>query len=246
MDGLSNVTSLSGGLFIIGNSALGNLDGLSSFASVDGFFNISFNPKLAQCSSVSRLLDQWDDAEPGPGPGIGGFPDIGTEVDIGDNLSGCNSVEEILATGNPSQINPGLNDAWYNPETNGQGFFITVFPDLGYVSLAWFTYDTELPPIGATAKLGDPGHRWLTAVGPIEGNQVLMDIEMTSGGIFDSATEIIRTDPPGSDGTILLTFTSCWSGTVEYDIPSINRQGIVPIQRVAGDNIAFCEALNSN
>ena len=75
---------------------------------------------------------------------------------------------------------------------------------------------------------------------------MLMNIEMTSGDIFDSATDIIRTDPPGSDGTIILTFDSCNSGTVEYDIPSINRQGIVPIQRVAGDNIALCEALNSN
>ena len=69
---------------------------------------------------------------------------------------------------------------------------------------------------------------------------------MTSGGVFDTATDIQRTDPPGSDGTILLIFTSCNSGTVEYDIPSINRQGIVPIQRVAGDNIALCQALNAN
>jgi hypothetical protein len=72
-----------------------------------------------------------------------------------------------------------------------------------------------------------------------------MNIEMTSGGIFDSASEIIRTDPPGSDGTIILTFDSCNSGTVEYDIPSINRQGIVPIERVAGDNIVICEALQN-
>jgi hypothetical protein len=147
---------------------------------------------------------------------------------------------------NVFSINPGLNDAWYYPLTSGQGFFITVFPDLGAVSLAWFTYDTELPPLGATANLGDPGHRWLTAVGPIDGNQALMDIEMTSGGIFDTSSVITRTDPPGSDGTILLTFDSCSSGTIEYDIPSINQQGIVPIQRVANDNIVICEALGTD
>jgi len=159
-------------------------------------------------------------------------------------------VDAILAdTVLPSvgfSINAGLNDAWYNPATSGQGFFITVFPDLGSVSLAWFTYDTELPAETAQANLGDPGHRWLTAFGPIMGNQVLMNIEMTSGGLFDTPTVIQRTDPPGSDGTIVLTFTSCNSGTVEYDIPSIDRQGTVPIQRVADDNIALCEALNSN
>ena len=69
---------------------------------------------------------------------------------------------------------------------------------------------------------------------------------VTSGGIFDASGNIVRTDPPGSDGTILLTFESCSSGMVEYDIPSINRQGMVPIQRVAGDNIVLCEALSTD
>jgi hypothetical protein len=144
------------------------------------------------------------------------------------------------------QINPGLNDALYYKPTSGQGFFITVFPDLGKVSLAWFTYDTELPPEDATANLGDPGHRWLTAVGPIDGNKSVMEIEMTSGGLFDAASIIERTDPPGSDGTIVLTFDSCNSGTVEYDIPSINQQGLIPITRVAADNIVICEALSTD
>ena len=144
-----------------------------------------------------------------------------------------------------SVINPGLNDAWYNPETDGQGFFITVFPDLGKVSLAWFTYDTVLPPPDATANLGDPGHRWLTALGPIDGDQAVMRITLTSGGIFDTDAVVDRTDPPGSDGTITLTIDDCNSGTVEYDITSINRQGIVPIQRVTNDNIVICEALKT-
>jgi endonuclease I len=143
-------------------------------------------------------------------------------------------------------MNPGLNDAWYNPATSGQGFFITVFPSLGAVSLAWFTYDIELPEEGAQANLGDPGHRWITAFGRINGNQAILNIEMTSGGLFDTPTEIQRTDPPGSDGTITLTFDDCNSGTVEYDIPSIERQGIVPIQRIATDNVVICEALGTN
>lgn len=160
------------------------------------------------------------------------------------NYYSCADI--TLGDGVEFALNAGLNDAWYYPLTDGQGFFITVFPDLGVVSLAWFTYDTELPSMDATANLGDPGHRWLTAVGPIEGNQAIMEIEMTSGGLFDTATLIDRTDPPGSDGTIILTFTSCNSGTIEYDIPSINRHGIVPIQRVANDNIVICEALSTD
>ena len=149
------------------------------------------------------------------------------------------SLLRVIDLGPSININAGLNDAWYNPMTDGQGFFITVFPNLGYVSLAWFTYDTELPGEGDTANLGDPGHRWLTALGVIEGNKSVMGISVATGGIFDTPTDIERYD----DGTITLTFSDCSSATVEYDIPSIGRTGTIPIQRVAADNIALCEAL---
>jgi len=138
-------------------------------------------------------------------------------------------------------MNAGLNDAWYNPLTDGQGFFITVFPDFNVVNLAWFTYDTQLPLDEDDANLGSPGHRWLTALGDIEGDTAVMTIEVASGGLFDTTTTIDRT----TDGTITLTFTDCSSGLIEYNIPSINRQGSVPIQRVANDNVALCEALSS-
>jgi hypothetical protein len=96
-----------------------------------------------------------------------------------------------------TEMNAGLNDAWFNPDTSGQGFFVTVFSDLGVVSLAWFTYDTELPLEDIPANLGDPGHRWFTALGTIDGNHSTMSIDITSGGIFDNATFVQHTDPPG-------------------------------------------------
>jgi endonuclease I len=143
------------------------------------------------------------------------------------------------------QINAGLNDAWYNPATDGQGFFFTAFAELGVASIAWFTYDTELPTEDAQANLGDAGHRWITAIGPVVDNQVIMNIDIASGGIFDTKTDVTHTTPAGSDGTITVTFENCKAGLVEYDIASINRQGVVPIQRVAEDNVALCEALSS-
>jgi plastocyanin len=141
----------------------------------------------------------------------------------------------------PLQFNAGLNDAWYNPDTDGQGFFITIFPQLEVVTLAWFTYDTDLPTQEETANLGDPGHRWLTALGSIEGSQSVMTISFASGGLFDMPTDITRDD----GGSIILTFENCSTGSIAYDIPSIERQGVVPIQRVAGDNIILCEALDA-
>lgn len=143
----------------------------------------------------------------------------------------------------PFKINTGLSDAWYDPLTDGQGFFITVLPDLGVVALAWFTYDTVLPPDDATSNLGDPGNRWMTAAGPYADDQAVLNIVLTSGGIFDTPGGVERTDPPGSDGTLVVTFDGCNSGMVEYDIPSIDMQGTVPIQRVAEDNVPICEAL---
>ena len=136
-------------------------------------------------------------------------------------------------------MNPGLNDAWYDPLTDGQGFFVTVFPEKGTVLVAWFTYDTELPSEDAQSNLGDAGHRWLTALGTFVGNTAVLNVDNTSDGLFDSPRPIIHTPY----GTMILTFEDCVSGTVEYDFPSINRQGTVPIQRVAGDNIALCRAL---
>jgi hypothetical protein len=151
-------------------------------------------------------------------------------------------VDAILGKSNPVQfeINAGLNDAWYYPATSGQGFFITVFPDLELVALAWFTYDTERPAGDVEAILGDAGHRWLTATGPYSGSEAQLEISITTGGIFDSSVPAPVSDPGGS---VLLHFDGCNSGTVSYEIPSINRTGVVPIERVALDNVALCEAI---
>jgi peptidyl-prolyl cis-trans isomerase A (cyclophilin A) len=169
--------------------------------------------------------------------------DYTTGQDIKEENLMMTAVSKKDVTSQGFVMNAGLNDAWFNPLTNGQGFFITVFPDLNLVNLAWFTYDTDLPAEDDMANLGSPGHRWLTAIGPIEGDTAVLNINIASGGLFDAATDVQNTDPPGTDGTITLSFSGCNSGLVEYDIPSIDRQGIVPIERVAGDNIDLCEAL---
>ena len=169
--------------------------------------------------------------------------DYDTEQNIKEENLVMTAVSRKDVTPQVFVMNAGLNDAWYNPVTNGQGFFITVFPNLNLVSMAWFTYDTDLPAEDDTANLGSPGHRWLTAIGPIEGDTAVLNINIASGGLFDAATDVQNTEPPGSDGTITLFFSGCNSGLVEYDIPSIDQQGSVPIERVAGDNIDLCEAL---
>ncbi len=136
-------------------------------------------------------------------------------------------------------IKNGFNDAWFNPSTPGQGFFITVFPVSGTVFLAWFTYDTERPIGNAPANLGEAGHRWLTAFGPINGSQAELAVEVTSGGVFNSANPQVS---QVSGGTITLRFSSCAAGVVEYDMPASGLSGAIPIERISNANVAFCES----
>ena len=125
-------------------------------------------------------------------------------------------------------INAGLNDAWYNPATNGQGFLFAVFPEIEQMFVAWFTFDVERPPDDVTAMLGDPGHRWLTAQGPYDGNTATMTIFVTSGGVFDSAEPPASTDLDG-DGTMTVEFADCSEGMVHYEITSLGLSGDIPI-----------------
>ena len=138
-------------------------------------------------------------------------------------------------------INAGLNDAWFNSATPGQGFFVTVFPDSGTIFLAWFTYDTERPDDSVTAILGEPGHRWLTAFGSYTGDSATLDIELTSGGIFNSAqpmpTQVL-------DGTITIEWSSCENAVLTYDVTSAGVQGTIPLTRIALDNVARCVELS--
>jgi len=170
---------------------------------------------------------------------------IGSIVQFSDGNSGNNTnVAEdtinVTAVGNPFQINAGLNDAWYNPATDGQGFFVIVFPVLNKMFLSWFTYDVERPPQDVTAMLGDPGHRWITAFGDISGDTATLAVDVASGGVFDSGQPAPVHQP---DGTITIRFSDCMQGEVSYDISSLGLTGVVPIQRLASDNVALCESL---
>jgi hypothetical protein len=137
-------------------------------------------------------------------------------------------------------INAGLNDAWYNPATPGQGFFVTVFPDIQQMFFAWFTYDTERPDPSVMANLGDPGARWLTAFGSYSGDTASMNIELTQGGIFDSAVPMPTQE---NYGTIEVQFADCENGLLTYNIPSAGVAGSIPMSRIALDNVARCEGL---
>ena len=139
------------------------------------------------------------------------------------------------------QVNAGLSDAWYFPGTAGQGFFIIVWEDVQQVFLSWFTYDTERPPEDVSAILGEPGHRWLTAQGPYQGDTATLDVSVTSGGVFDAAQPPATTDPDPA-GTITISWAGCNEGLLAYDLPGLGLAGDIPIERIVLDNVPACEA----
>ena len=154
-------------------------------------------------------------------------------------------VSGMLSTTAQAQvnINPGLNDAWFNEATAGQGFFFNVFPDLELFFLSWFTYDVERPDETVEAILGEPGHRWVTAFGTWDGNTVTLDVELTEGGVFDSETPAV-TQTPGY-GTLTIVFNDCNSATLTYSFPDLGLSGVIELKRVTNDNVALCEELSA-
>ena len=69
-----------------------------------------------------------------------------------------------LAPPAPFRINSGLAGSWYNPDTPGQGFFLSVFENLNRAFLGWFTYALDPPDDDKFA------HRWMTAAGQFAGH----------------------------------------------------------------------------
>ena len=230
----------------IGDAASGVFD-ITYYASTNTTINTS-DTELGTDQRPSLNANQSSsftaNAEFPPGIAAGDYF-IGAIVEIDDSNAGNNVDHDptaVTVQGSPGgfQINAGLNDSWFNPVTAGQGFFITVFPDIGKMFLAWFTYDTQRPPGSVSAELGEPGHRWLTAFGDYSGDTATLGVELTEGGIFDAGTPA---PTQSADGTITVEFTGCNAGTVTFNIPSASTSGSIAIQRIALDNVPFCESL---
>jgi len=140
------------------------------------------------------------------------------------------------------QINPGLNDAWYDPATSGQGFFVTVLPASGQLFLAHFTFAAQRPAVADPATLGEAGHRWLTAIGPIDGNRASLTATLSRAGRFDDPAPVERVTPYGS---YEIEFHDCASATLTYEFPTANLSGVIQLRRVVKDNVLLCESLSA-
>ena len=138
-------------------------------------------------------------------------------------------------------INAGLNDAWVSADAPFQGFFFTVFPDLEVFFLSWFTFDSTPTAGGTSAVFGAPDQRWVTGAGAFSGNTVTVNVELTSGGIFNGSIPQASQQP--GYGTITIFFVNCNEAVLTYAFPSAGLSGQITLSRVVTDNVALCEAL---
>jgi hypothetical protein len=129
-------------------------------------------------------------------------------------------------------INAGMDGAWYEPATSGQGFFIDVDPDPaggGFIFVSWFTYGDD------TAS----GQRWLTAQGAFEGPTAEIDVHETTGGSFDDP----RPTTTAKVGTLHIDFTDCDNAVLAFSLDD-GLAGEIELTRVVPGTEALCGSLN--
>lgn len=226
-----------------GGDLVNGLTGVE-FGQQSGFFELpagTYDLNIATPDGMTRLIDL--------APVTLNAGDIVTLYAIGEGVNQPLGIMAIFGDGTSAALaleppfeilNAGLNGAWHNPDTDGQGLVLEVFPQLQRVHAAWFTYDTTFADGGETAVVGDPNHRWYTVEGTFEGTTATLDIVLTQGGIFNDSTAVQRSDA----GDATLAFDSCTTGTFTYTIDGSGLTGTIPITRIAGDNVALCESLS--
>lgn len=120
---------------------------------------------------------------------------------------------------------------WYDPETEGQGLLLEVNATLGMVFGGWYTFD-------ASGQNSPAGQRWYTLQGPFSPNDTSRSFTVyrNTGGNFD-ATPVTEAVPVG---TATLSFQSCTSGKLQYqvDLDGVQRNGTIPLTRL--DNNPNC------
>jgi hypothetical protein len=129
-------------------------------------------------------------------------------------------------------INAGMDGAWVNTDTLGQGFLIDAHPNpdgSNFIFVAWFTYGDD------TAS----GQRWLTAQGDFAGSIAEMDIHETTGGSFDAAQLV----DVNQVGTMTIDFTDCSNAQLSYTLTDDGIDGDMELSRLIPGGQALCEEL---
>ena len=142
---------MGGDLYIGSNDLLINLDALANLTSVGGYLDIDDNDALTNCQGPAPVLG-WPNGPPADS--------VVGDITISSNATGCNSVEEILASvSGPSQ--PVINTATGGNESISLGFALSTTPDAlfpitGYEAVCAGLTETETAMgIGSPINVGN-------------------------------------------------------------------------------------------
>ncbi len=143
-------------------------------------------------------------------------------------------------------INAGLNGAWFNPDTSGQGIFLDVNQTADFSFMGLFTYDTELVDDDSVGQIGATGQRWLVAGGDIdEANSLIsFDLYYAYDGLFDDSSMVSVSDTTAY-GWLIMDFQDCSNAIVSYGINDAGLAGTFPVIRPAPDSGDLCGELSA-
>jgi len=125
----------------------------------------------------------------------------------------------VAGTAPSIPINAGVSGTWFDPSRPGQGFVLDVVPAINSLIVGWFTW--------SATEAGR--HDWISAIGPITTGSATVDLQRSTGGLFNSATPPVVTT---SVGSATFRFSNCENGTVTFQRSDINASGTIAIRRV--------------
>jgi len=209
----------------------GNTAVLDLFETLGGQFD---DPQGVTITQIGEVTLSFEDCEQGQMTYNIDAENLQGEFPLFRVIPGSGNVCKE-SSGNTTQavdINAGMDGAWFDTNTPGQGFFMDAHPDPeggNFIFVAWFTYGDE------TAS----GLRWLTAQGSFEGSTAEIDVYESNGGSFDDPL------PPSITkvGTMSLDFTDCSNAQLSYSLPADPAEGDIAITRVIPGGQALCEQL---
>jgi hypothetical protein len=216
-------------------TAQGNYTGdtavLDLFETLGGKFD---DPQEVTTTQVGEVTLTFSDCDQGMMSYSFDAEELEGEFPLVRVIPGSDNVCEGLSGNNTEavDINAGMDGAWFDSDTSGQGYFIDAHTDAeggNFIFVSWFTYGDE------TAS----GQRWLTAQGGFEGSTAEIAVFETTGGSFDDPEPISTTEV----GTMSIDFTDCSNAQLSYSLPADPVEGDLAITRVIPGGKALCEEL---
>jgi hypothetical protein len=133
-------------------------------------------------------------------------------------------------------INPGISGAWYDPNHDGEGWFVQLL-DENRAVVYWFTYTP--PGVG-----GDRDQAWIGGIGEIRGSSIVVPAAqamITSGPSFgaDFDPDRVVRQPWGK---FVLSFSSCNNGVMYYQSDDLDfGSGSLDLERLTSIDTLDCE-----